>query len=137
MGIRKAKFMFFMLFSAYYRYFKRPWSRAGERSHRDRPDGFSCLRGAALSCNPRSCRGWQRCLRENRRCRGWRCAWQTSRWLHIRILRYGEGILLLGLHKVEVGLVWGFLPSFLAWFIRDLAWLISRRLVFTERMVML
>lgn len=30
-GIEKAKFMFFMLFFTYYRYFKRPWSRAGER----------------------------------------------------------------------------------------------------------
>ena len=29
---------------------------------------------------------------------------------HIRILRYGEGILLLGLHQVKVGLV-GVLPS--------------------------
>ena len=27
----KGKFMFFMLFFTYYRYFKRPWSRAGER----------------------------------------------------------------------------------------------------------
>ena len=38
---------------------QRPWMRGGWRNHRDRPDGFSCLRGAALSCNPRSCRGWR------------------------------------------------------------------------------
>ena len=37
---------------------QRPWMRGGWRNHRDRPDGFSCLRGAALSCNPRSCREW-------------------------------------------------------------------------------
>ena len=30
-GDLKGKFMFFMLFFTYYRYFKRPWSRAGER----------------------------------------------------------------------------------------------------------
>ena len=38
---------------------QRPWMRGGWRNHRDRPDGFSCLRGAALSCNPRSCREWR------------------------------------------------------------------------------
>ena len=38
---------------------QRPWMRGGWRNHRDRPDGFSCLRGAVLSCNPRSCREWR------------------------------------------------------------------------------
>ena len=32
---------------------------------------------------------------------------------HIRILRYGEGILLLGLHQVDVGLVGVLTLSFL------------------------
>ena len=40
---------------------------------------------------------------------------------HIRILRYGEGILLLGLHQVKVGLVAGSYPLVFAWLIRDLA----------------
>ena len=34
MGILKVKFMFFMLFFTNSRYFKRPWSRAGERKDR-------------------------------------------------------------------------------------------------------
>ena len=37
----------------------RPWMRERWRNHRDRRGGFSCLRGAALSCNPRSCREWR------------------------------------------------------------------------------
>ena len=36
-GDLKGKFMFFMLFFTYSRYFKRPWSRAGER--KDRGEG--------------------------------------------------------------------------------------------------
>ena len=37
----------------------RPWMRERWRNHRDRRGGFSCLQGAALSCNPRSCREWR------------------------------------------------------------------------------
>ena len=39
-GDTKAKIMFFMLFFTYSRYFKRPWSRAGER--KDRGECSNC-----------------------------------------------------------------------------------------------
>ena len=40
MGILKVKIMFFILFFAYSRYFKRPWIRAGER--KDRGECSNC-----------------------------------------------------------------------------------------------